>query len=183
MSKKSKKVLILTLVALSASFVLGFVVLSTNSSPSDGDSDTSNSATSDSSSFTSNPPASSDSSTNEKAAIIEKNESSSAPTNTNGRQNITPVIVYAGVFGDNLEVSAYAPVVETSGKCTANITNSATGKITAKKSLATPSASTTDCNLLVVPVSQLGSGNYSVVVNYSSDESEGASSATEVNIP
>jgi len=187
MNNKSKKILLLSLVALTVLLVLGFVISKYNNpvpSANDGsETDTSSLDTSDNSSSVDNPSTNTDTLTNEKAAIIEKNENSSTSTNTNGKQNVAPVIVYAGVFGSNLEISAYAPVVETGGSCTATVTNVASGKLVTKQGSATPSASTADCELLAVPISQLEPGKHNVTVSYTSDKSEGTSSATEVTIP
>ncbi len=165
-----------------ALLAVGFAILGANDS-------TGNTAQSDVTN-TSNPVVTENSSStdsdvpiNEKATVIERNENRVTSPSANKRQQITPMIVYAGIFGDNLEISAYAPVVETGGSCTATVTNIASGKSTTEQSSAVPSASTTGCGLLVIPVSQLDSGNHSVTVSYVSDRSEGVSSATEVAIP
>ncbi len=121
--------------------------------------------------------------TDNKITVIEKNDSNIAKNSSDGKNVVVPVVVYADVFGSNLEISAYVPLVESGGTCTATITSVASGKVTTSQGESTPGASTTDCILLTIPVSQLESGLQTVVVSYSSAATQGSSDATEVSVP
>lgn len=178
MRKINKKTSVIIIVVVATIIVFfSFIVFELSSSD-----DSSNSVVTDNSKTSDKPTSvTAPKPTNEKVAVIEKNNPQNSPTS--GKQQITPIIVYAGVFGSNLEISAYAPVVESDGLCTAEITNQTSGKITTKNTASNPSASTTDCELFKIPTTELSTGTYSITVNYASADSAGQSQKTEVQIP
>ncbi len=179
MNKKSR--IIITITTLAVVSVATFAVLNTKNNLDSTTSSKENAGNSSITESAENSPTS-PTTASEKEAILQKNEPGTMRSALNGKQQIIPVIVYADVFGSSFEISAYAPVVETGGNCVATITNDASGESVTKQSSTTPGATTTDCDLLVVLVSQLGSGKFSIVVSYSSDKSEGTSSPAKVSI-
>lgn len=95
---------------------------------------------------------------------------------------VVPEISWAGVDGDAVVVNAYAPVVETGGTCTLELSDgSAHG--TSADAPSSPDASVTWCAPLRVAVTGLGAGPWSVRVVYRSAASEGSSPWTTVETP
>src|SRR5680860_752628 len=170
MNKKAK-ILIITSVGLVVIAVIVFLVFWLGGS--DSTTENSNETTSPSSSLESSSTDNSEStptenSTNNKVAIIEENESNNSEIVGGSKKQIKPVIVYVGIFGDQVEVSAYAPVVESNGNCTATIINNSSGAVVTKTVVANPDATTTQCSQIVVPISEVDSGLSSVTVTYAS---------------
>lgn len=120
--------------------------------------------------------------TNDKVAIIEKNDANNAGTAINTQTQIKPVVTYSGVFGDTLETSAYIPVVDSGGKCTVNVVNTSTNSLSTVSAMTSPNAKTTDCELLTIPVVNLTPGLYNMTVEYSSNQYSGVSDVVRVGI-
>jgi hypothetical protein len=101
-----------------------------------------------------------------------------------GIAQVEVVVTYSG-WDDALggvEVGAYvAGIAETGGTCTLTLTsvrNSATASTPGE-----PEASSTSCPGLVVPGSELSSGNWTAVVSYESPAAQGESDSVAVVVP
>lgn len=95
---------------------------------------------------------------------------------------VVPEISWAGVDGDAVVVNAYAPVVETGGTCTLELSDGRAHG-TSADAPSSPDASVTWCAPLRVAVTGLGAGPWSVRVVYRSAASEGSSPWTTVEAP
>ena len=119
------------------------------------------------------------------AAVSDQDVHTPQPTETtqDGRARVLPSVTVA-MWNDTagaVEVSAFVPVIETTGACTLTLT---LGTSTASaESVAYADASSTSCDLLSVPAAQLSPGTWEVTVTYSSPDSTGSSVATEVMVP
>ena len=115
--------------------------------------------------------------------VSDATDSSSQMSDKPKLKSIDPVIVYAGVFGNNLEISAYAPTVEKAGTCIATIIkNDGTVKVT-RETPSSPTAKTMDCAVISIPASSLDPGVYEVTVTYESSAYLGTSKPVEVTVP
>ncbi|WP_201799252.1 hypothetical protein [Subtercola vilae] len=97
---------------------------------------------------------------------------------------VTPFVSSAAYSAADrsISVSAFVPqIIESDGTCTITATRGAASASVSVE--AKPSATTTDCGSNSLQSSQFASGDWSVVVSYSSSESRGSSSATTVTIP
>ena len=99
------------------------------------------------------------------------------------RQQATLVVtslVWNGTSGA-VEASGYASVVESDGVCTLTLTKSS---LTATaRSTAYADASTTSCDLLTIPRSELGSGTWNATVDYGSSASLATSAPLTIEVP
>lgn len=104
------------------------------------------------------------------------------PTGSDGKKSVTPTIVDAGNYGQNVEVRALVPgVTESDGTCTAELTQGS--QKVSKSSAATASASSTQCAMITISQAEFSSkGTWSLVVTYSSKESSGRSTPRDVSI-
>jgi hypothetical protein len=118
---------------------------------------------------------------NSKVDVISRDDNIQS-SGDSGLNQIEPVIVFAVINEDYLDISSYVPVVESNGKCVAVLSH-ATTEVFQKDVDSTPSASTTQCALIRIPISSLASGDYDLVVKYASNQSEGVSQMGEVTIP
>jgi hypothetical protein len=120
---------------------------------------------------------------NNKQRIVDENNnpSNSTPTDSSGKKAVKPVITYAGQYGDSIEVGGYVNLFEEGGTCTATFTH---GSITITKSVAAVrDASSVDCPVMAVPVSQFTTkGSYSVSVSYISNSATGVSDARQIEV-
>jgi hypothetical protein len=94
-------------------------------------------------------------------------------------------ISFADVYENNLEIRAFTNgTIEGTGTCTATVTMKASPftKIT-KQSKAFIDTSTTQCQPIYIPTSELQAGAWDVVVSFSSPDHEGTSDKVEVTIP
>lgn len=94
----------------------------------------------------------------------------------------TPVIAFAGMSDDgkNLEINAYAPVLEMDGKCSATVTGKKT--VTSEKVQAEADASTTWCDTISIPTTKVTPGTWTVRVTYESGKTSGTSEAVKVRV-
>ena len=71
--------------------------------------------------------------------------------------------------------------VEFNGKCYASLTGP-NGQTIRKETTLLQNAATTDCETIQIPISELSKGQWSIKLNYSSNESSGTSNAFTVQI-
>lgn len=108
--------------------------------------------------------------------------SSSSPSNPSSKKTANVGISYADVNGSNLEIRAFVNnIIEGTGKCTATVTNGSS-TIT-KSSDAFVDSSSSICEPIYIPTSQLSTGEWSVDVKYSSPTATGSSGPEKVTIP
>jgi hypothetical protein len=107
-----------------------------------------------------------------------------APATPAASDMVDVVVTYSG-WDDALagvDVGAYVSgIAETGGTCTLTLTaggNSATASAPGE-----PEASSTSCPGLVVPGSELSSGNWTAVVSYESPTAQGESDSVAVVVP
>lgn len=99
-----------------------------------------------------------------------------------GSSVVVPSIVYAGLADGRVVVNAFIPeTVESSGTCVAEFTSGATARSTSGP--ASADATSTWCDPLSLPVSDLAPGTWTVTVRYSSTTTAGRSDRFEVVIP
>lgn len=116
-----------------------------------------------------------------KEAIAKQQESQQS-ANSASKRTVTPVIVDASQYGDQIEVRSFVPgVVESGGACTITFTQ---GSLKLTKTVAsTPDATTTQCAKLKFSRSELGvNGTVSVAVAYASTQSAGTSESRSMEI-
>lgn len=90
-------------------------------------------------------------------------------------------ISYAGASAGKLEIEAFTPdIIEGTGKCTATLSKD--GTIVTESSEAFIDATTSQCRQILIDLSRLSSGVWSLVINYDSPTSQGKSSIVEVSI-
>lgn len=106
------------------------------------------------------------------------NDSSS--TDSNGAKVVEIGVTYAGVYGQNVEVRAFASgVIEGNGKCTATFTQGS--QTVAQSSDAFIDATTTQCGVINIPLSSFpGKGTWKLIVTYASPNSTGSYTAGDI---
>lgn len=118
----------------------------------------------------------------EKADSDRQKEVDAGRDDTPPSNNVTPVIVDASQYGDEIEIRAYVPgIVEDGGTCTIKITK---GQSTVtERTEALQDASNTSCVSVAIPRSEFSSaGQWSVVVSYSSAKYSGSSQAATLEV-
>lgn len=96
------------------------------------------------------------------------------PTDSTGKKVVTPVIVDAGQYEQQIEVRSFVPeIYESTGSCTIIFTKD--GSKIVKQVAATPDATTTRCSNLTVARSEFSAGTWTIVVSYSSPTAQGSS--------
>ena len=147
---------------------------------------------SDSSTVNYNPPtqADTDASQDAKKRIAaeedtEKSASDDSSSSNSSKKTVGVGVTYADIYNDNLEIRAFTNgVIEGTGTCTATATmKDMPSMVITKSSEAFVDVSSSQCNPIYIPVSQLKSGTWEVVVKFSSPDSEGSSGAVEVKVP
>ena len=95
----------------------------------------------------------------------------------------TVVITYADWVPETseVEVGAYAAVVEEGGTCTLTLTGA--GASATRTNDALTDVSTVSCGGFLIPGSALSTGTWSAVVTYASPSFSGTSSPVEVSVP
>ena len=106
---------------------------------------------------------------------------SNGDTPDSNKTSVGVGIAFADVFESNLEVRAFTNGVVQAGTCTVTVVKD--GKTITKTSGAFIDASSTQCEPILIPKSQLSSGTWSVMVTYSSNGAYGVSEKLEVTIP
>jgi len=111
-----------------------------------------------------------------------KNNQSSAKEPINPSSQVTPIISYAGQFDSLVELSGFIPSkIEDGGTCTAIFSNDKA--VVTKTSSATKDATTTRCNLISFPATELTpKGSWNVVLQYKSTTSQGSSSSINFEV-
>ncbi len=98
------------------------------------------------------------------------------------KESVTVGISYADVFEGQLDVRAFTPdVVEGNGTCTATVSKQGYESVI-KTVEAFIDASSTICNPIYIPVSDLAPGTWTVNVSFSSPTHEGSSGPVEVEV-
>ena len=98
----------------------------------------------------------------------------------NEREDLTGVVTYAGVNGNNLMIRVNIDQYLAEGNCELNLIRNGTVIYSDTTGIVT-AATTATCEGFNVPISSLSNGNYQIVINLSSDNKTGTISG-EVNI-
>ena len=98
----------------------------------------------------------------------------------NKNDDLTGVITYAGASGDNLMIRINIDQYLSDGNCNLSLLNDG-GVVYGDTAKIVASASTATCEGFDIPVSEVGSGNYEIVINLSSNDKIGVIKG-EVNI-
>lgn len=119
---------------------------------------------------------------NKERIIEEENNNKDPEADDDGRVIVAPIISSAAIVGSDVEVRSYVTgTIENGGTCQATLTQN--GNTVSKESTSVADATTTICPPLRIPLSQLSSGTWSIVVTYSSLTSTGTSNSASVEIP
>ncbi|HOA86138.1 MAG TPA: hypothetical protein PKH61_01885 [Microbacteriaceae bacterium] len=105
----------------------------------------------------------------------------SAPGTSPEASTVTVTVITADVADGALEVTAMVDIVESGGTCTAQAVKGATRR--AATGTATPTHTSTYCELMTVPVAELAPGEWTITVSYQSALNSGVSSEVTVDIP
>lgn len=97
-----------------------------------------------------------------------------------GKQTI-PVVASANVDGSVVYIRGGLNVYRSTGLCFAKLTGP-NGETIQKDTDLLPSAGTTDCRTIQIPVSELAPGEWTFTLNYSADDAVGASDASSFSI-
>lgn len=106
-------------------------------------------------------------------------------TNSSSKKSTNVGISYADIYNGKLEIRAFTnTVIEGTGTCAATVVmkDMESMRIT-KSSKAFIDASSTVCEPLYIPVSELHKGTWKVSVTFSSPDHEGTSEIVEVKVP
>lgn len=118
--------------------------------------------------------------TSDKGQSENKNHQTPA-SNDQAKKSVTVVVVDAGQYDDVIEVRAYTPDVLQEGVCTITFTR---GSHTVVKEVkAHPDVSSTICTNLEVKRNEFpAGGEWSVVIDYTSQTAQGKSKTSKINI-
>lgn len=117
-----------------------------------------------------------------KQRILERDESIENKPQNNSVKSVSPIITYAGQFGQAIEVGGYVPgIFEEGGVCKATFTLNTS---TFTKSVgAVRNASSVDCPTISVGTSEFSQkGSWSVILAYSSNSASGSSALATVEV-
>lgn len=104
------------------------------------------------------------------------------PETNEGQKSTVSMVASANVSGDKLYIrGGLNGVVVDDGQCYATI-KSSTGASLRKDTTLLQNASTTDCKTIIVNVSELNPGSWTVTLTYSSDTMEGTSNEASFEI-
>ncbi len=183
--KKSKKIFIISLVAvlLIVGGVIGYLTYAKQASMWPFTSSTQENSQSTSSSSDND---SKDTNTTDTTYGSDKNNTPSnnetKPDTSNNKQSVAVSITSAGIIGDTVEVRAYVEgIIEGGGTCTATLTMDGSAPVTGT-SEAFVNATSTQCRPIEIAKSNVKSGKWNVVVEYTSSTSTGKSPAMEVQL-
>lgn len=118
----------------------------------------------------------------EKADSDRQKEVDAGRDDTPPSGDVTPVIVDASQYGDQIEVRSYVPgVIEDDGTCTIKIVK---GQSTVtKQTTAVGDATNTSCGTVTIARSEFASaGQWTVVVSYSSATHNGSSQSATLEV-
>lgn len=110
-----------------------------------------------------------------------KNPSSDDKTTTETKKSVNVGVSFADMYDGKLEIRAFTSGVVEAGTCTATVKRG--GEEVTKTSGAFIDASSTQCEPMYIPKSELSSGKWSVTVSFSSKSALGTSEVVEVNVP
>ena len=104
------------------------------------------------------------------------------PEPTTGKKSVTPVIVDASQYGNEVEVRAYVPgIIEDGGTCTVTFTKGSLS--VTKQSTGEKDATTTRCTNITIPRSEFKDyGKWNVSLSYSSSTTQGTASARTIEV-
>lgn len=108
-----------------------------------------------------------------------KNEADDDKSTTNKR-SVSVGVSFADIYNSNLEVRAFTNGIVEAGTCTITVTKGS--ETITKTSGAFIDASSTQCEPVFIPKSELETGAWSVTVKYSSASAEGISEKVEVTV-
>lgn len=117
-----------------------------------------------------------------KQRIVERQEQEANQSPTAGKKTVTPVITYAGQYGQAVEVGGYVNgVFEDNGTCTTTFTlNSQTVK---KSVQAVKNNNSVDCPVMAGDASEFPpKGKWIATLSYTSPTASGASAPREIEI-
>lgn len=118
----------------------------------------------------------------EKADSDRQKEVDAGRDDTVPSSNVTPVIVDASQYGDQIEVRSYVPgIIQDGGTCTIKITK---GQSTITRQTASiGDATTTNCGTVNIPRTEFQStGKWTVTISYTSPTHSGNSAETTLDI-
>lgn len=118
---------------------------------------------------------------NKQRIIDEVAKNKQQATNSNDKLVISPLITYAGQYGDTIEVGGYVNgVFEDNGTCTATFRQANT---TLNKSVtAVKGANSVDCPVMSLPQSSFTKGNWAVTISYKSVNASGISESKQFEV-
>ncbi len=117
-----------------------------------------------------------------KENLGDTNKPGNSSTTTSSGQAVTPTIVDATQYGNDIEVRAFIPgIVEEGGTCTVTLTKGA--ESIKRDSAGIANTSDTQCSAFVIPRSAFSSaGDWSAVVSYKSGAHQGSSTTKVVKV-
>jgi hypothetical protein len=89
--------------------------------------------------------------------------------------SLVPIVSYAGISGENLEVNAYFPVVDSGGMCSLQVGGQNFGNVPALAD-----ATSTWCDPLSAPLGDIGQGPWDIQVTYHSADHDAMSAKVKV---
>lgn len=125
-------------------------------------------------------------STSEEQKVADNIKENTATKESGGQtstqsKNIKPIITYAGQYGSGIEVGAYAPVFEDSGKCKLTLSKGSYYKEVLVN--AVKDATTTNCPVMRVELYTLQArGVWKAVVSYESPNYSGISDSRDIEV-
>ena len=108
-----------------------------------------------------------------------QNDTPAEPEKTSsGKNEANVLLTNAGISNGTVSASGFVTnLVEDGGDCSYKFTNGSSSVVKTSKTLMNPTSTT--CETVSFPASELTSGNWKVVLSYSSSASTGASSQKE----
>lgn len=119
---------------------------------------------------------------NKQKIITQEKAQATQPATQTGRKTVTPLITYAGQYGESIEVGAGVNgIFEDNGQCTATFTKGA--RVITKRVTAAKNSNAVDCPVMSVTVPELAEkGSWSLVVSYDSASSYGISDSRQIEV-
>ena len=102
-------------------------------------------------------------------------------TTTDTGANVKPIIADSGVYGNNVEIASFVPgIYESGGVCKTTLSKGS--QSIERSSNAVQDATTTRCPTTTIKIQELSSGEWSVVVTYTSSSHQGTSDTKKLTI-
>jgi hypothetical protein len=112
----------------------------------------------------------------------EKPNNTDKEDETSDKKNVNVGIAFADIVDSNLEIRAFTPsIIAGDGICTATVSKAGHSTIT-KTSNAFIDATSTICEPINIPKSQLSAGTWTINVTYTSPKYTGSSGPIKVNV-